>query len=230
MAHRQTGATPFPLNADDVWVEILRPRAGAPAPALFVDRDGTLIEEVDFLQDPEQVRVLPGVARAIVAARSAGWLTVLAANQSGIGRGLFDWAEFAAVQKTLLNKLDRESATFDAVLACPHHPEALGRFAHPAHPARKPAAGMLLTAATRLPIDLRRSVIVGDRCSDMAAGRAAGLAAGFIVRTGYGARQCRDALQMQTPDFRVQSLPSLAAWRPELIEMPAKQPRSPKTA
>lgn len=169
MDHRQRSAAPgtaaggFPLNPDEVWVEIRRPRAGAPGPALYVDRDGTLIEEVDFLHDPEQVRVLPGVAQAIVAARSGGWLTILVTNQSGIARGLFGWAEFAAVQHALLNKLDHGNATFDAVLACPHHPQGIGRFAHPAHPARKPAAGMLLTAAARLPIDLRHPVIVGDR-------------------------------------------------------------------
>lgn len=205
---------PLPVDACDLWLEVRGETSGQRRPALFVDRDGTLIQEVDFLHEPERVSLIPGAPAALAAAHAAGWLVVIVTNQSGIGRGLFGWREFAAVQKALMRALEAEGAAVDMVVACAHHPQGIGRFAHPEHPARKPRAGMLLSAAERLPVDLSRSVIVGDRATDLAAGRAAGLAAGFLVRTGYGVAQSESALALQDEGFSVRLLPSIAAWRP----------------
>jgi D-glycero-D-manno-heptose 1,7-bisphosphate phosphatase len=173
------------LCEDGLWRQILRrPHGTAPCPALFLDRDGVVVEEVGHLRRAADVRLIPGAARTIAAANRAGILVVIVSNQSGIGRGLFDWADFEAVQAHLLDDLGRDGAVVDAVFACPHHADAKAPYTHPDHPARKPNPGMLLAAAAMLPIRLAGSYIVGDRASDLAAGRSAGLAGGLYVRSG----------------------------------------------
>jgi D-glycero-D-manno-heptose 1,7-bisphosphate phosphatase len=111
---------------------------------------------------------------------------VVVTNQSGIGRGLYGWAEFAATQERILAELRAAGARPDLVLACPYHPEGKPPYRHPDHSDRKPRPGMLLRAAEKLALDLGRSWIVGDRAVDMEAGRAAGLAGGLHVLTGHG--------------------------------------------
>lgn len=153
----------------------------ATRPAVFFDRDGTLIVDADYLSDPEGVVLIPGAPESIRAARQAGWLAVVVTNQSGIGRGLYSEADYRAVDRRFQALLSAEGATVDAVLHCPHHPAFTGACA-----CRKPAPGMLLEAARRLGIDLGRSLMVGDKRSDLEAGAAVG-AAPILVRTGYGA-------------------------------------------
>lgn len=150
-------------------------------PAVFFDRDGTLIVDADYLSDPDGVTLIPGAPESIRAARDAGWFTVVVTNQSGIGRGLYSESDYRAVDRRFQALLAAEGATLDAVLHCPHHPSFTG-----VCDCRKPAPGMLLEAARRLGIDLARSVVVGDKRSDLEAGLAVG-AAPILVRTGYGA-------------------------------------------
>lgn len=204
-------ATPH-LTEDGNWLEILRPaRSGVARPALFLDRDGTVIREVGHLHEPAKVELIAGAAGAITAANRAGWAVVIVTNQSGVGRGLFTWADFAAVQATLMRQLTGNGAAIDMVLACAYHPEAgRGRY-HARHSWRKPAPGMMLAAAERLRIDLKRSWIMGDHASDIEAGRDAGLAGGLHVLTGHGETYRARALAAATPAFPVVGVADIGA-------------------
>jgi len=207
------------VGTDGIWCQVARPRAGPRAvevfrgrAALFLDRDGVIVEEVGYLHRPEDVRLVPGAAAAIAAANRAGVPVVAITNQSGIGRGHYGWPEFQETQERIAAALDLEAgAALDMVLACPYHPEGAPPFRHPAHPCRKPRPGMLLRAAERLGLDLAGSWIVGDRALDLEAGRAAGLAGGLHVLTGTGAHERAEAGALAGDGFRVLLAESLAA-------------------
>jgi D-glycero-D-manno-heptose 1,7-bisphosphate phosphatase len=155
-------------------------------PALFLDRDGVIIEDNGYLCCADDVHLIEMAAAVIARANRLRIAVVIVSNQSGIGRGLFGWHQFAQAQERLLERLAAHSALPDAVFACPHHPQARPPYTHPDHPSRKPNPGMILSAARLLPIRLEASWIVGDRWTDLAAGRDAGLAGGLHVLTGYG--------------------------------------------
>jgi D-glycero-D-manno-heptose 1,7-bisphosphate phosphatase len=170
-----------------VWRQVLRqPADSVLRPALFLDRDGVIVEDNGHLSRVDDMRLIDDAAAVIALANQAGIAVVVVSNQSGIGRGLFGWEQFAQVQERLLERLAARGALADAVLACPHHPQARPPYAHSDHPSRKPNAGMILSAAEMLPIRREASWIVGDRWTDLAAGRSAGLAGGLHVATGHG--------------------------------------------
>jgi D-glycero-D-manno-heptose 1,7-bisphosphate phosphatase len=156
-------------------------RAGARRPAVFLDRDGTVVEEADFLADPAGVRLIPGAAAALRTLRARGYALVLVTNQSGIARGLFSEAQYRGVHGRLEALLAAEGVTLDGSYHCPHHPAHTG-----ACTCRKPAPGLFLRAAEELGLDLAASVYVGDRLRDVEAGLALGGRA-VLVHTGYGA-------------------------------------------
>lgn len=155
-------------------------------PAVFLDRDGTIIEEVDYLSSEDQVTLLPSAAPAIRALNAGGYTVVVVTNQSGVARGLFDERRVRAVHEAIDRLLEPHGARIDAYYYCPHLPDASDPRYRQACECRKPAPGLLLQAQRDLDVDLRRSWIVGDRWRDVAAGGAAG-ARGILVRTGYGA-------------------------------------------
>jgi len=203
------------IDGEGLWVQVLR-RSESPArrPALFLDRDGVLVEEVDHLHRAEDVRLIEGAAEVIAAANLRDIPVLVVTNQSGIGQGLFRWDAFIEVQTRIVADLAAADAFVDGVFACPHHPKALPPYGHPDHPARKPNPGMLFAAAERLPLDLAGSWIIGDRTRDLAAGRHAGLAGGLLVSTGYGGQQGeRETAQSLAKDggFRVLVGASVAA-------------------
>ncbi len=152
-----------------------------PRPVLFLDRDGTLIEDADYLADPDGVVLLPGAVEALARFRDAGWAVVVVTNQSGIARGLYGEADYTAVARRLETMLAARGVPLAATLHCPHHPDHSGPCA-----CRKPAPGLLLAAARALALDLSRAVMVGDKVTDLQAGSAVG-ARPVLVRTGYGA-------------------------------------------
>ena len=158
--------------------------------AFFLDRDGVVIEQIAYLKDPEQVALIPGVAAALRAIRAAGDLAVVITNQSGVARGYFTMAEVEAVHRRMRELLRAEGAEIDDIRICPHGPAENC-------PCRKPRPQLFFDAARELDIDLARSVMVGDRLSDLQAGANAGCSVSFLVRTGYGTpeeeRKCRDA-------------------------------------
>lgn len=147
-----------------------------PQPAIFLDRDGTLMKEVHYCRRPEDVEIFAGVAAALAEFREMGYRNVIITNQSGLGRGLLTLAEYEAVNAEVLRQIG--SDLVDAVYFCPDLPES-------ASERRKPAPGMLLEAATDLNLDLAASWMIGDKASDIAAGRNAGTRS-VLVRTGYG--------------------------------------------
>ena len=149
--------------------------------AVFLDRDGTLIDAESYLSDPKRVVLLPGTAAALSDLRDAGFTLVVVTNQSGIARGLFTEDDYHAVAKRLDDVLAKAGSPVDATMYCPHHPDF-----GPACACRKPATGMYRQAAAELGIDLANSYYVGDRVLDVAPARELG-GVGVLVRTGYGA-------------------------------------------
>ena len=163
-----------------------RPRA--PRRAVFLDRDGTLTRESDWVLRPDDLELLPGAARAVRRLNEAGVLAVLVTNQSAVARGLLDEPGLAAVHARLDRELERAGARLDGRYHCPHHAqEGVGALRVECE-CRKPAPGLLLRAARELAIDLARSWIVGDAARDLEAGLRAGVA-GVLVATGKGARE-----------------------------------------
>lgn len=160
---------------------------GAARPAVFVDRDGTLIEERDYLSDPDGVALLEGAADALRRFEEAGYTPVIVTNQSGIARGLYDEAAYRRVAREVEARLRAEGVRVAASYHCPHHPDITG----PCH-CRKPAPGLFERAARELGLDLGRSVYVGDRVRDVEPGLAFGGRA-ILVRTGYGAGEAAAA-------------------------------------
>lgn len=202
------------LEGDGIWCQVVRPET-APAcrgrSALFLDRDGVVVQEVGYLHRPEDVRLVPGAAATIAAANRLGLPVMVLSNQSGIGRGYYGWPEFESTQARIVAQLAAAGAALDMVLACPYHPEAEPPYRHRAHPCRKPRPGMLLRAAERLGLDLAGSWIVGDRTIDLEAGRAAGLAGGLHVLSGHGAEERPAAGELGTGNFQVLLADSIAA-------------------
>ncbi|PBC10420.1 HAD family hydrolase [Mesorhizobium sp. WSM3859] len=172
----------FPLAEPGLWVERIGDRSfPAGRPALFLDRDGTINVDTGYPDDPAAMALRDGIAPVIEAANQHGIPVVVVTNQSGIARGYFGWDAFARVNRRVLDLLAEQNAFVDMVLACAYHEAGTGPLAIADHPMRKPNPGMLLEASRRLGLDLKRSLIVGDKPADMEAGRRAGLERGWLV-------------------------------------------------
>jgi histidinol-phosphate phosphatase family protein len=187
-----SAAPPASPLAEHLDVEILeracerslaRHRGIAPRPAIFLDRDGTLVEEVGYLSDPAAMRLLPGVAPALRSMRGSGHALVVISNQAGVGRGLFPLSRAHATMARLRELLRLEGVELDGVYFCPHHPDA-------GCACRKPGTELLERADEDLLLDPRRSAMIGDKRIDVEAGRRAGTR-GILVRTGYGEEEAR---------------------------------------
>jgi D-glycero-D-manno-heptose 1,7-bisphosphate phosphatase len=170
-------------------------------PAVFLDRDGVVIEDSHYLGDVSRVRLIPGAGEAIAALNRAGWIVVIATNQSGVARGLFTIDSVENVHACLSELLRGFGARVDAYRYCPHHPEAEVAEYRVDCECRKPKPGMLLNAAAELGISLSTSWMIGDRVTDLEAGAAAGCRT-VLVRTGYGlqvdaATLDREALRLE---------------------------------
>lgn len=160
--------------------------------AVFLDRDGTINREVDYLADPADLELLPGAAEALRRLKEAGYLLCVVTNQSGVARGLLDEDRLAEIHDRLRALLAAEGVELDWIGYCPHHPTE-GRPGYRANcSCRKPRPGMMLEAAATLGISLERSWCVGDSMRDLKAGERIGVM-GLLVRTGKGAEQARKA-------------------------------------
>lgn len=154
-------------------------------PAVFLDRDGTVNAEVHYLSQPNQLQLLPTVAETISLLNQKHIAVVIVTNQAAIARGYFPEDRLVEIHRQLRRLLNQKSATVDGVYYCPHHPSAgLGAYKIECE-CRKPKPGMLFKAAMELNIDLGRSLMIGDRDSDLWAGANAGCRTA-LVRTGYG--------------------------------------------
>ena len=155
-------------------------------PAIFLDRDGVIIEDSHYVSSTQEVRLIPGSADAIAALNAAGWVVVVVTNQSGVARGMFTTETVEAVHTHIAELLAERGAKIDAFYYCPHHTDGEVEAFRGDCACRKPKPGMLLRAAEELWLDLSRSWIVGDRPTDLQAGAAVGCQT-VLVRTGYGA-------------------------------------------
>lgn len=154
--------------------------------AVFLDRDGTLIEDADYLVRPEQVRLIPGAAAAVRRLNERGIPVVVVTNQSAIARGMATEADLARVHEWLTATLAAAGARLDGIYYCPHHPDFGAAPYRRACACRKPLPGLLLQAADELGLDLAASAMIGDSLRDLEAGVAAGCGSLLLVRTGHG--------------------------------------------
>lgn len=179
-------------------------------PAVFLDRDGTLIVERNYLCDPAGVELLPGAVEGLAKLKDHGFLLVVLTNQAGVGRGFFSEEDVGAVHARLRELLAREGISLDGIYYCPHHPAV--RCA-----CRKPEPGMYERAVRELGIDPGQSVIIGDKPSDIDLGHTCGLLS-VLVRTGYGAghEKAGDC----SPSHVADDLRDAAAWIVEAFPDP----------
>jgi D-glycero-D-manno-heptose 1,7-bisphosphate phosphatase len=153
--------------------------------AVFLDRDGTVIEEVGYLHSVDRISFFPWSIDAIRVLNQAGLLVVIVTNQAGVARGFFDEELVSQTHAAIDQRVREGGARIDAYYYCPHHPDATVEAYRATCDCRKPKPGMIHRAAAELGIDVTRSFVVGDRWLDVRMGQAAG-ATSVLVRTGYG--------------------------------------------
>jgi D-glycero-D-manno-heptose 1,7-bisphosphate phosphatase len=173
--------------------------------AVFLDRDGTIIEEREFLRDPQQLAVLPGAAAALRRLVKAGFKLFIVSNQSGVGRGYFTVAEVEAVNRHLLQELGREGVRFEKVYFAPESPDVPSR-------GRKPSPQFLLDARDEFALDLAASYMIGDKLSDLECGWNAGVKKSLLVRTGYGVETQRASADKVRAAVVADDLSAAADW------------------
>jgi D-glycero-D-manno-heptose 1,7-bisphosphate phosphatase len=176
---------------------------------VFLDRDGTLIEEAGYLDRLARIRVFPYTIDAVRLLNRAGLAVIVVSNQSGVARGFFDDGFVQQTHTHLAKMFANGGATIDAFYYCPHHPEGTVAKYQRACDCRKPQSGLLERAARDHGIDLRRSFVVGDRTNDVDAGRAVH-AQSVLVRTGYGVEY--EAAAGERGAVVVDNLMSAVAW------------------
>ena len=174
-------------------------------PAVFLDRDGTLIAEKNYLYKIEDVAIYPGAANALKQLQNAGFRLFIVSNQSGVGRGFFTLADVDRVNAHVAAELAREGIRFDRVYIAPEAPQM------PSH-GRKPSPQFLFDARDEFGIDLSRSYMIGDKVSDLECGWNAGVKQSILVRTGYGAAVERESAAQLKASVIVDGLPEAAAW------------------
>jgi D-glycero-D-manno-heptose 1,7-bisphosphate phosphatase len=180
---------------------------------VFLDRDGTLIEEVGYLRRPADIRILPGAVEALRRMSAKGYLLAVASNQAGLARGIFTLAEMEAVHRTFLAAFRQEGVTFDAVEYCPHHPEgAVAEFRKDCV-CRKPGTGMAESILGRLAVpESCPRFVVGDKMTDILFGFRLGSRT-VLVETGYGAAERREAERLGVfPDAFLPGMREAAKW------------------
>ncbi len=182
-------------------------------PSVFLDRDGTINEQMGYINHISRFVLLPGVIQAIRRLNSLQVPVVVVTNQSGLARGYFPESLLQTVHEEMRRQLQAEGAHVDGIYVCPHHPEARQERFRQNCTCRKPKTGLLEQAAAELKLDLSRSYMVGDRWSDLRCGAAAGTAT-VLVRTGYGRGEelyigPQETLQ---PDYVADDLLAATAW------------------
>jgi D-glycero-D-manno-heptose 1,7-bisphosphate phosphatase len=192
-------------------------RPGSPAagrPAAFLDRDGTIIEELGYLGDPDQIRFIPGAIEALQALQRAGYRLVVITNQAGVARGLITEADVHRVNERLRSLLAGSGVRLDGIYYCPHHPEHGPPEYRLDCGCRKPRPGMVERAVRELGLDPARSVVIGDHSSDAALARSFRGMRGVLLLTGHGAEQWQkiQAGTLPAPDQAAADLAAAVQW------------------
>ena len=181
------------------------------APTVFLDRDGTLIEEVGYLSHLDRIVLYPWSIESVKLLNRAGFKVVVVTNQAGVARGLFDEDFIDEAHRFLDQKFSDGGATIDKFYYCPHHPEASVEAYRSECDCRKPKAGMLWKAAQELQLELSHSFVIGDRLSDLRLGQAVG-ARSLLVRTGYGETTARELTDDVEVAYTAPELMTAVAW------------------
>lgn len=179
--------------------------------AVFLDRDGTVNVEADFLRDSDLLALETHAAEGLRALRDAGFALVVVSNQSGVARGLFTEEDVQRVNDRLCQMLAAEGVEVAGIYYCPHHPAGTVPGYRVECECRKPAPGMFTRASAELGLDSSASYTVGDRARDLEAGRRAGTRC-VLVKTGYGVNDLETALETKVADFVAEDLAVAAAW------------------
>ncbi len=173
--------------------------------AVFLDRDGTIIEEKEYLHDPDQVVLFPAAAAALKRLQDAGFKLIMVTNQSGVGRGYFTRADVEAVNARLLELLEPDGVRFEKIYLAPEAPDQPSR-------GRKPSPQFLFDARDELGVALAQSFMIGDKLSDLECGWNAGVKQCLLVRTGYGAKLERQSGSQLRQAKVVDDLAAAADW------------------
>ena len=195
------------------------PEQLTPRPAAFLDRDGTIIVERDFLGDPDGVELLPGSAEAIRLLNLWGYWVIGVSNQSGVARGYYGIPEVEAVNERVIETLAQHKACLNRIYFCTHHPEIGRAKGDPPCECRKPAAGMVEQARSDYPIDLERSFVVGDQPADVGLGRTVGIP-GILVRTGFGKNSQNLFGGGEPPEYIAEDLLGAVKWMGKRLDLP----------
>jgi D-glycero-D-manno-heptose 1,7-bisphosphate phosphatase len=179
--------------------------------AVFLDRDGTLVEEVGYLDRLERMALFPWSVDAVRLLNRGGFRVVVVSNQAGVARGMFGEDFVAEAHEHLAARMADGRARIDRFYHCPHHPDGTVERYRQACGCRKPAPGMILAAVADLGVDPRRSFVVGDRWLDVELGRAVG-ARTVLVRTGYGRREEGHPPEGVAADAVVDTLIEAVSW------------------
>ena len=180
-------------------------------PAVFLDRDGTIIEERGYLDRLDLLELYSFTADAIRLLNRAGYATVVVTNQGGIGRGIIDEPFLRQIHQTIDARLAAGRATIDRYYFCPHHPDAVVPALRVKCTCRKPASGMIEQACRELSLDAKRSIMIGDRRLDVVAGSGAGTRT-VLVRTGHGAHEEAMPPGHARPDAILNNLMEAVGW------------------
>lgn len=183
--------------------------------AVFLDRDGVLIEDVDLLVEPSQIRVLPGVPEALARLKAAGFALIVVSNQAVVARGLLDPSQVSDLEATVEMRLREEGAPpLDGFYFCPHHPNATLELYRRHCDCRKPKPGLILQAASENGITLDSSFMIGDRPTDILAGEAAGCRTVWVETGKHRAPaiETSEALGTPNPDHVCADLAGAASW------------------
>jgi len=179
--------------------------------AVFLDRDGTIVEDVGYLDSLERLAFFPWAVDSIRALNRSGLAVVVVTNQSGVARGYFDEAFVQETHRRMSERLAAGSARIDGYYYCPHHPDGSVQAYRARCTCRKPGRGLIDRAAADLSLDLARSFVVGDRWGDVQLGRAIGARA-ILVRTGSGAAEERRPVDGLAADTIADNLAAAASW------------------
>jgi D-glycero-D-manno-heptose 1,7-bisphosphate phosphatase len=182
-------------------------------PAVFLDRDGTINEEMGYVNHPSRFVLLPHSAKALRLLNQEGFLAIVVSNQSGVARGYFPETLVHEINDQMRSVLKMEGARVDAIYYCPHHPSgSVPSYRMTCH-CRKPSTGLIQLACDHYEIDMDRSFVIGDRLTDMEMARNAGLR-GVLVKTGYGMGEMEYVFSrgMVEPDFVAADLLEGVKW------------------
>lgn len=180
-------------------------------PAFFIDRDGVMVKEMNYLSRREDVSFIPGLFKVLKKLNTSGIPVIMITNQAGIGRGYFTAEDFNDVQDEILCTLKKNDVYIDGVLMCPFHQNGVGKYKIDNHPFRKPNPGMIFLAQKELGIDLGSSWLAGDKISDIMAAVNSGLRGAVHVKTGHGQKDRKSIEELSFENFEIILAESIAS-------------------